>query len=390
MGQDKGEAMYANRTDCQRVRRLVITTAAVVFCSVGVAMAVAQRVDWTNIANVTVRGDTVQKTGGCQGCDDATAMSRQMIRSGDGYVEFTVGEPYTFWMAGLSQSDGNSHFNNIDFAFRFNGNDTADIMENGRYRGGDTDYAPGDRFRIAVVGGRVRYMKNGSVLLESRQAPRFPLVFETAFGTVGASLRNARIETSNRAFTSDDYYNENDRYARSGSFYGLDRNDDGVISRREWTGTRQEFNALDTNRDGVLSASEYARHDAEYVTGTSGQLITVSPAERWTDTGMWVEAGDMITFDAEGSVQMSDNPSDIATPAGARSGRFAPDAPLRNRPAGMLIARVGNSGVMAVGDHRTGRAPVSGELFLGVNDDYLQDNHGEYRVSITVQPRSYR
>jgi len=382
--------MCASRTIGERVRRLVVTTGTVVLCSVGVAMAVAQRVDWTNLANVTVRGDTVQKTGGCQGCDDATAMSRQVIRSGDGYVEFTVGEPYTFWMAGLSQSDGNAHFNNIDYAFRFNGNDFADVMENGQYQGGDTDYAPGDRFRIAVVGGRVRYMKNGDVLLESRRASRYPLVFETAFGTIGASLRNARMETSNRAFTSNDDYNEYDRYARNDSFYSLDRNGDGVISRREWTGSREEFNALDTNRDGVLSPREYARHDTDYVTGTSGQLITVDPGERWTDTGMWVEAGDVLAFDAEGSIQMSDNSSDVATPAGARSGRFAPEAPLRNRPAGILIAQIGNSGVLAIGDHRTMRAPTSGELYLGVNDDYLQDNRGEYRVSITTQPRSYR
>jgi hypothetical protein len=29
---------------------------------------------------------------------------------------------------------------------------------------------------------------------------------------------------------------------------------------------------------------------------------------------------------------------------------------------------------------------MSGELLLGVNDDALQDNSGEYRVSIAVEP----
>jgi hypothetical protein len=371
----------------QRVQVLAtIAVGAVLIGSLSVVKAAEQRIDFTNLMNVAVRGNGIQKTGGCNGCDDATAVSRQMIRSGDGYVEFVVGEPYTFWMAGLTLSDGNVHFNSLDFALRFNGNDSVDVMENGQYQGGDSYYQPGDRFRIAVMGRRVRYMQNGNVIFESRQSARYPLVFGVALGTMGSSVRNARMETNNRAFTSDGYYNEPDRYTRD-SFTRLDRNDDGVIARREWQGSRGEFNALDNNRDGVLSTREYARLSGGAATGTSGQLIAVNPAQRWTDTGMWVEAGDMVTFDAEGSIEMSGNNGDTATPAGSRTGRRAPDAPLRNQSAGILIARVGNAATFAVGDRRTVRAPASGELFLGVNDDILVDNRGEYRVSVTIQAR---
>jgi hypothetical protein len=360
---------------------------AILIGSVEVAKAAEQRVDWTSLVNVAVRGNGLQKTGGCNGCDDATAVSRQMIRSGDGFVEFTVGEPYTFWMAGLSQSVGNVHFNSLNFALRFNANESVDVMENGQYQGGDSYYQPGDRFRIAVVGGRVRYMQNGNVIFESRQPARYPLIVAVALGTMGSSLRDARMDTNNRAFTSNDYYYEPDRYARD-SFNRLDRNDDGVIARREWQGSRGEFNALDANRDGVLSTREYSRlSGGGAVAGTSGQLITVNPTQRWTETGMWVEAGDMVTFDAEGSIEMSGNNGDTATPAGSRTGRRAADAPLRNQPAGILIARVGNAATFAVGDRRTVRAPAGGELFLGVNDDVLGDNRGEYRVSVTIQPR---
>ena len=371
----------------QRVQVLAtIAVGAVLIGSLSVVKAAEQRIDFTNLMNVAVRGNGIQKTGGCNGCDDATAVSRQMIRSGDGYVEFVVGEPYTFWMAGLTLSDGNVHFNSLDFALRFNGNDSVDVMENGQYQGGDSYYQPGDRFRIAVMGRRVRYLQNGNVIFESRQSARYPLVFGVALGTMGSSVRNARMETNNRAFTSDGYYNEPDRYTRD-SFTRLDRNDDGVIARREWQGSRGEFNALDNNRDGVLSTREYARLSGGAATGTSGQLIAVNPAQRWTDTGMWVEAGDMVTFDAEGSIEMSGNNGDTATPSGSRTGRRAPDAPLRNQSAGILIARVGNAATFAVGDRRTVRAPASGELFLGVNDDILVDNRGEYRVSVTIQAR---
>ena len=103
------------------------------------------------------------------------------------------------------------------------------------------------------------------------------------------------------------------------------------------SGPRGEFNALDANRDGVLSTREHSRlSDGGAVSGTSGQLIAVNPTQRWTDTGMWVEAGDMVTFDAEGSIEMSGNNGDTATPAGSRTGRRAADAPLRNQPAGIL------------------------------------------------------
>jgi Ca2+-binding EF-hand superfamily protein len=39
-------------------------------------------------------------------------------------------------------------------------------------------------------------------------------------------------------------------------FPGMDTNNDGVISRREWQGSPQAFNARDWNNDGVLSGDE--------------------------------------------------------------------------------------------------------------------------------------
>jgi len=98
-----------------------------------------------------------------------------------------------------------------------------------------------------------------------------------------------------------------------------------------------------------------------------------------------VQAGDVISFDAEGTIQISDNANDTASPSG--SARQAIEPPMRSISAGTLIGRIGNSAPMAIGDHRTVRAPMSGELFLGVNDDHLLDNRGEYQVTLTVEPR---
>src|SRR5688572_33433149 len=122
-----------------------------------VAHADEQLVTWTNLVNVTVTGTVLQKTGGWDGVDDAGATSLQELTAGDGYIEFTVGEATTFWLAGLSHGNDGTGYADIDFAFRFNGAGWADVLENGLYQsGGDTPYAAGDVFRVEVVGGRVQ------------------------------------------------------------------------------------------------------------------------------------------------------------------------------------------------------------------------------------------
>ena len=60
---------------------------------------------------------------------------------------------------------------------------------------------------------------------------------------------------------------------------------------------------------------------------------------------------------------------------------------MLNQPAGGLIARIDNYGPIFVGDRRTFTAPVSGRLYLGVNDDHLADNRGEFVVNVGVAPR---
>lgn len=152
-------------------------------------------VTWANIVNATATGSTLQKSGGCDGCQDAGASSQQSV-SADGFVEFTVGEMGTFWAAGLNHADAATYISDIDFAFRFNGSGYVDVLESGVYHGGDTTYAAGDVFRIAVVGGRIQYTKNGQFLRESAVAPEYPLVLDAALGSMGASIRSAKLVIS--------------------------------------------------------------------------------------------------------------------------------------------------------------------------------------------------
>ena len=149
-------------------------------------------ITWSNLVNTVVTESGIQKTTGCDGCQDAGASSHEQLSS-DGYIEFTVGELNTMWMAGLSHGDDDTTYADIDFGFRFNGGGSADVLENGMYAGGDTIYAVGDVFRISVANGRIQYSKNGHYLMESARMPQLPLLLDTSLLTIGATIAAAVI-----------------------------------------------------------------------------------------------------------------------------------------------------------------------------------------------------
>jgi hypothetical protein len=178
---------------------------------------------------------------------------------------------------------------------------------------------------------------------------------------------------------------DNSDFVRENRFENLDANGNDRIELREWNGTAANFDRLDVNNDNTLSRSELAVESTAL--GTSGDLVTVDPRNEWTDTGLTVRAGDTILFESDGRVQLSADPNDIAFPSGSQTGRRAASAPLSRASAGALIARIGNSNVSLIGDRRSWRAPSSGRLYLGVNDDYMEDNSGQFNVIVNVQPR---
>ena len=167
-------------------------------------------------------------------------------------------------------------------------------------------------------------------------------------------------------------------------FTALDFNRDGSIGINEWQWSRRSFDQLDSNRDGRLSRAEFDASSPIDTKGTSAPII-VAATDRWTDTGIWVRAGDVLTFNATGTIEMTGESGDPADPTGSRTGRRAPSAPLPNEPAGILLARIGNANPVAVGRTNQLRAAVNGRLYLGVNDDHLGDNHGEFRVSVSIK-----
>ncbi len=115
-----------------------------------------------------------------------------------------------------------------------------------------------------------------------------------------------------------------------------------------------------------------------------GARSVVVPANvAWTHTGITVSRGQWLRFEPSGEVRLSFNGDDTATAAGAKSFRFAAKAPIPTIPAGALIGRVNNGKAFSIGDTTQAfQMPANGTLFLGVNDDHVPDNSGNYVVKV--------
>ncbi len=147
---------------------------------------------WTSLVNATATGGSLQKSGGCDGCDDAGAVSQQQIASGDGGVQFTASETSAIRYIGLSHGNTDTHLTDVDFAIRL-GSGYAEVRENNVYRS-DTLTRAGDVFKVAVVGGVVKYFKNGAVFYTSTVAPTYPLLVDTSLLSAGAAVTNATMQ----------------------------------------------------------------------------------------------------------------------------------------------------------------------------------------------------
>ena len=149
---------------------------------------------------------------------------------------------------------------------------------------------------------------------------------------------------------------EYEDYDRGEDFAYLDVNNNNRIERREWHAGARAFDDLDRNGDGVLTRAEFARGSG--TAATAGQSIAVAADRQWTDTGINVNAGDMVTINADGRIRLARDTNDFVTAQG--SGGRVGDATMPNAPVGGLVARFGNSAPVFIGQSRTLRVPRSG------------------------------
>jgi hypothetical protein len=141
-------------------------------------------VAWTGLINLAAVNGGVQKTGGCDGCPDASAVSIETIQ-GSGLLEWTAPEVQTLRMVGISDNPTMTNPGDIAFAIRLQAG-IAEVRELGAYKA-ETPFSAGDAFRIVVEKGVVRYFKNGSAFYTSAVPPGPALrAHAVIFGSNGA------------------------------------------------------------------------------------------------------------------------------------------------------------------------------------------------------------
>jgi len=127
-----------------------------------------------------------------------------------------------------------------------------------------------------------------------------------------------------------------------------------------------------------------------------GTTVQVDARQIWTDTGITVNRGDLVRFQASGQVRIGAQQEATATPDGSTfDPRTADPGVARNRPGvgrypapgvapGALIGRIGNSAAFGIGTQSQPLPmPASGRLVLGVNDDDPSDNSGAFTVVVS-------
>lgn len=114
--------------------------------------------------------------------------------------------------------------------------------------------------------------------------------------------------------------------------------------------------------------------------GMRERQTTVFATTQWNDTGIDVRAGQTIYFEATGRIRWGKDRQD--GPGGERNSPDNPNRPMGNRNAAALIGRIDNDLFFIGDDSGPIRVRNTGRLYLGVNDDVLTDNSGNFRVVV--------
>ena len=169
-----------------------------------------------------------------------------------------------------------------------------------------------------------------------------------------------------------------------------------LISVRNGTVEFEERRSYSSGRTLRLDRDEVVRIELETVrrgggsdfisggrpSGMRERQTIVSADVPWNDSGIDVRAGQTIYFEAQGQVRWGRDRRD--GPAGERNSPSNPNRPMGNRNAAALIGKIGSGNdLFFIGDDAGPiRARSSGRLYLGINDDVLTDNSGNFRVVV--------
>jgi hypothetical protein len=128
----------------------------------------------------------------------------------------------------------------------------------------------------------------------------------------------------------------------------------------------------------LYASSSYSQFIVSSQAGCEG----ISGSFGWQSANLTVQAGDVLNICATGTIQLNNQSPNLTTPDGetdegpAGAGWCAPSA-----YPGQLLGYI-NGSIFALGSDVTVVAPASGTLQLGINDEFYDDNNGDFTVLV--------
>jgi parallel beta-helix repeat protein len=151
-----------------------------------------QAVVWTAVVGATVSGSSLTKTA-ANAWANSGGISSQQFSAGDGYVEVTATDVANHAsIFGLSRGNTDANYNDVDFGIHQRYGQLL-VYEAGTLAFTGGAYAVGDKLRVAVSAGVVRYSRNGTVFYTSKKVPAYPLLLDAAIYRQGSTLGSAII-----------------------------------------------------------------------------------------------------------------------------------------------------------------------------------------------------
>jgi PA-IL-like protein len=257
------------------------------------------------------------------------------------------------------------------------------VLANGERRSGEIVVAGNDS--AMFVDGRLKLIENG----QEQSIPIDQVAVIDFTGGTPSPLELSRVSPDPNGQTAI----MRSGHAQGGKFVNIIRGDTLLWDHN---GNQEQYPLRDVSRVYLRPQSARSVYNNERegrgpvsATGTSGTLsgttVNVPANVAWTDSGIIVNAGDRVAFQASGSINYGQGAGQSATPDGAAERRA--NYPDPTVPVGALIGKVGNNGKpFAIGSQRQPLGmPAGGRLFLGVNDNERQDNSGAFTVVVAKQ-----
>jgi len=147
--------------------------------------SVTDPIQWMYTVNVTASGNSLTKTGGCDGCPDASAVSSGQV-TGNGIAQFVAAEASTLRYVGLGYGGPGTAPGDINYAIRLQSG-VAEVRESNAYRT-EIAFAAGDTFGVVLENSVVKYAKNGAVFYTSPIQPTSALRLHAVLFNANAAL----------------------------------------------------------------------------------------------------------------------------------------------------------------------------------------------------------